>query len=198
MTELKRPERHFQPESIKPKLSSITNFYTQKVNEYWNRIKQLNEYADALENEISILKGMPNVEVLLDNTDKQLVVVPQFVAGWFEEKMSVAFSEVVSAYSFSGNEAIAWVYENGGIDLLCKMKLYGYTVEKEKLYLLKHIDFCKTDKDYDWFMIKFSDGPLNHLRVEKGQKPSTIDCKFTQQEIDSMEVGSYEQIKVEE
>ena len=53
MTELKRPERHFQPESIKPKLSSITNFYTQKVNEYWNRIKQLNEYADALENEIA-------------------------------------------------------------------------------------------------------------------------------------------------
>lgn len=128
--------------------------------------------------------------------DKPPVVVPQFVAGWFEEKMSVAFSEVVSAYSFSGNEAIAWVYENGGIDLLCKMKLYGYTVEKEKLYLLKHIDFCKTDKDYDWFMIKFSDGALNHLRVEKGQKPATIDCRFTQSEIDDMEVGSYEQIEV--
>lgn len=124
------------------------------------------------------------------------VEIPQFVAGWFEEKMSVAFSEVVSAYSFSGNEAIAWVYENGGIDLLCKMKLYGYTVEKEKLYLLKHIDFCKTDKDYDWFMIKFSDGALNHLRVEKGQKPATIDCRFTQSEIDDMEVGSYEQIEV--
>ena len=124
------------------------------------------------------------------------VEIPQFVAGWFEEKMSVAFSEVVSAYSFSGNEAIAWVYENGGIDLLCKMKLYGYTVEKEKLYLLKHIDFCKTDKDYDWFMIKFSDGALNHLRVEKGQKPATIDCRFIQSEIDDMEVGSYEQIEV--
>lgn len=125
------------------------------------------------------------------------VEIPQFVAGWFEEKMSVAFSEVVSAYSFSGNEAIAWVYENGGIDLLCKMKLYGYTVEKEKLYLLKHIDFCKTDKDYDWFMIKFSDGALNHLRVEKGQKPATIDCRFTQSEIDNMETGSYEQIEVD-
>lgn len=125
------------------------------------------------------------------------VEIPQFVAGWFEEKMSVDFSEVVSAYSFSGNEAIAWVYENGGIDLLCKMKLYGYTFEKEKLYLLKHIDFCKTDKDYDWFMIKFSDGALNHLRVEKGQKPATIDCRFTQSEIDNMETGSYKQIKVD-
>ena len=62
------------------------------------------------------------------------VEIPQFVAGWFEEKMGADFSEVVSAYIFSGNEAIAWVYENGGIVLLCKMKLYGYTVEKEQLY----------------------------------------------------------------
>ena len=77
MTELKRPERYVPFESIKPKLSSITNFYTQKVNEYWNRIKQLNEYADALENEISILKGKPKVKVLLDNigeTSSKIVV----------------------------------------------------------------------------------------------------------------------------
>lgn len=42
------------------------------------------------------------------------------------------------------------------------------------------------------------DGPLNYLRVEKGEKPSTIDCKFTQEEIDSMQTGSYEQIEVDE
>ncbi len=75
--------------------------------------------------------------------------------------------------------------------------LDGYQVEKPQLFYLKHIDFCKTDKHYDWFTIKFSDGALNHLRVEKGEKPSTIDCKFTKQEIDSMETGSYEQIEVE-
>jgi len=76
--------------------------------------------------------------------------------------------------------------------------LDGYTVEKPQLFYLKHIDFCKTDKHYDWFTIKHSDGPLNHLRVEKGQKPSTIDCKFTQQEIDSMQTGSYELVSVED
>ncbi|MDR2059499.1 MAG: DUF1642 domain-containing protein [Lactococcus lactis] len=79
------------------------------------------------------------------------------------------------------------------------LKLWNdFKVEKQPLFYLKHIDFCKTDKHYDWFTIKHSDGPLNHLRVEKGQKPSTIDCKFTQQEIDSMETGSYEQIEVTE
>ena len=89
-----------------------------------------------------------------------------------------------------------WIFEKGNSTVFERAFLDGYTVEKEKLYLLKHIDFCKTDKDYDWFMIKFSDGALNHLRVEKGQKPATIDCRFTQSEIDDMEVGSYEQIEV--
>ena len=82
-------------------------------------------------------------------------------------------------------------------DMLYKAIRFGYTVAKEKRFYLKHIDFCKRHKDYDWYMIKYSDGPLNHLRVEKGTLPLTVDTYFTQQEIDSMETGSYEQIEVE-
>lgn len=126
------------------------------------------------------------------------VEIPQFVAGWFEEKMSVAFSEVVSAYSFSGNEAIAWVYENGGIDLLCKMKLYGYTVEKEKLYLLKHIDISSRDTSINYYLTHTFTSPfIGHTGFSKLCDMSKIkDCHFTQQEIDDMETGSYEQIAV--
>ena len=68
---------------------------------------------------------------------KPLVVVPQFVAVWFEDKMLGSFSAVVVSYSFSDDEAITWVHDNGGLDLLCKMKLYGYTVKKEQLYVLE-------------------------------------------------------------
>lgn len=85
---------------------------------------------------------------------------------------------------------------NNKLFILSHLAITGYQVEKPQLFYLKHIDFCKTDKHYDWFTIKHSDGPLNHLRVEKWEKPSTIDCKFTQQEIDSMQIGSYEQIEV--
>ena len=85
---------------------------------------------------------------------------------------------------------------NNKLFILSHLAITGYQVEKQQLFYLKHIDFCKTDKDYDWFTIKFSDGALNHLIVEKGEKPSTIDCKFTKQEIDSMQTGSYEQIEV--
>ena len=67
---------------------------------------------------------------------KPLVVVPQIVADWFEDRMVASFLSVVLAYSFSvdEDEDIKWIRDNGGIDLLCKMKLYGYTVEKEQLY----------------------------------------------------------------
>jgi Protein of unknown function (DUF1642). len=130
---------------------------------------------------------------------KQLVVVPQFVADWFEEKMSVAFSEVVSAYSFSGNEVIAWVYENGGIDLLCKMKLYGYTVEKEKLYYLKHIDISRTNPLYDSYLSRHDVklGTFWHQTTAKNQKPELKKSMFTQEEIYKLQTGSYEQIEVE-
>ena len=68
---------------------------------------------------------------------KPLVEVPQFVVDWFEDGMVGTFSAVVASYSFNDNEAITWVHDNGGLDLLCKMKLYDYTVEKEKLYVLE-------------------------------------------------------------
>mgnify|MGYP003604142779 CR=1 FL=1 len=151
---------------------------------------------------------------------KELVEVPQCVADWFENQLKNNESK-----KFDGNDVFRIIqdvikvsndestWEDYGItDEIAKFaedneELFlnlivncsvgnGYTVKKE-VYVLKHIDFCKTDKDYDWFMIKFSDGALNHLRVEKGQKPATIDCRFTQSEIDDMEVGSYEQIEVE-
>ncbi|MDN5402849.1 MAG: DUF1642 domain-containing protein [Lactococcus sp.] len=75
---------------------------------------------------------------------KPLVVVPQFVADWFEDGMGGTFSAVVASYSFGDDEAITWVHDNGGLDLLCKMKLYGYTVEKEQLY---KVVFLKTGDD---------------------------------------------------
>ena len=133
---------------------------------------------------------------------KPLVVVPQIMADFIEEwkeefKLYGAFFEISEAYG-PGTELYDLVFQkSNGQDLFARAWLDGYTVEKEKKYLLKHIDFCKTDKHYDWFTIKHSDGPLNHLRVEKGEKPSTIDCKFTKQEIDSMQTGSYERIEVD-
>lgn len=147
-----------------------------------------------------------NAQLTKENEDlksqlqqQALPVVPEFVDKFLKSKP--IFNIVKYPIPI---EIITWANKQTGymdleinITYLVKLKANGYTVEKPQLFYLKHIDFCKTDKHYDWFIIKHSDGPLNHLRVEKGQNPSTIDCKFTQQEIDSMKTGSYEQIKVE-
>ena len=137
-------------------------------------------------------------------TDQQqaLPVVPEFVAVAIEKdkQANISISDVFEAtFSYENHhltEAGLWTKNNPEKYIIARN--IGYTVEKPQLFYLKHIDFCKTDKHYDWFTIKHSDGPLNHLRVEKGEKPSTIDCKFTQQEINSMQTGSYEQIEVAE
>ena len=77
MSELKRPERYVNFESIKPELREITEFYTRKVKDYLHCLKQLNEYADALENEISALKEtyVPKIKMTLDQRKKIMIFI---------------------------------------------------------------------------------------------------------------------------
>ena len=129
---------------------------------------------------------------------KPLVIVSQFVAVWFEDKMFGSFSAVVASYSFSDDEAITWVHDNGGLDLLCKMKLYGYTVEKEKKYTLKHIDLSKSSSDDSLYLTHGFYKALEHVRYSKDVDMSRFkQCHFTQTEIDKLNTGSYEQKEVE-
>lgn len=212
MSELKRPERYVQFESIKPELREITEFYTRKTADYQYRLKQLNEYADALENEISVLKENSKSKVLLDDMDKPLVVVPKFFADWFENQLKNNESK-----KFDGNDVFRIIQDvikvsNGestwgdyditdeivkfaedneelflNLIVNCSFKV-GYTVEKEKLFYLKN---------------KITGNRLYKQPKEAGSNLfEVIDClhkssmMFTQQEIDDMETGSYEQIAV--
>lgn len=190
-----RKMSEFEKELDKLRCSTIgsgSKFFTEAM------LKRHFGYWVSFESHEKIVQQVSALTIENEKLKADKQPVPKCVDDWFKCEIDGTFSAVVASYAFNDNlEAVKWVSENGGMGLLCKMYLYGYTVEKEKLYLLKHIDFCKTDKDYDWFMIKFSDGALNHLRVEKGQKPATIDCRFTQSEIDNMETGSYEQIEVD-
>ena len=106
------------------------------MSEFEKEYNDLGFRAQALD---AVLADKDIVENFKDwQPPKTLVVVPQIVADWFEDRMVASFLSVVLAYSFSvdedEDEDIKWIRDNGGIDLLCKMKLYGYTVEKEQLY----------------------------------------------------------------
>ena len=173
MSELKRPERYVHFESIKPKLKEITEFYTCKTADYQYRLKQLNEYADELENEISVLKETSKVEVLLDDMAKPLVVVPQIIADWFEYQLknnndldkfdgNDIFRIIQDVIKVSNDES---TWEDYGItdeiakfaedneelflNLIVNCSLgYGYTVEHEQLYEIRLPLPKNDDNDY--------------------------------------------------
>lgn len=194
MTKLKRPERYVQFESIKPELKEITEFYTRKTADYQYKIKQLNEYADALENEISVLKETPKVEVLLDDMAKPLVVVPRFVADFIKErkeslKLYGAFHEIDENYG-TGTELYDLVFASvDSQELFARAWLDGYTVDKEQLYYLKN---RVTNKYLMEHKVNFRFG-----EDESTEESACWKTKFNQSEIDKLNIGSYEQIPVE-
>ncbi|MFK4973361.1 DUF1642 domain-containing protein [Lactococcus garvieae] len=186
------------------------------------------EYAlkcEVAEERAEFKREIEKLKSQLEKQQPEIPEVPQFVADWLEycKEMQVSlyfavtyFIKVDSGkitegssshddYGFGVSEENSkLVREWFTSDVHNQEKLAFafitnfYTVAKEKRFYLKHIDFCKRHKYYDWYMIKHSDGPLNHLRVEKGTLPPTVDTYFTQQEIDSMETGSYELVPVED
>ena len=75
---------------------------------------------------------------------------------------------------------------------------YGYTVEKEKKYILKHIDLSKSSSDDSLYLAHGIYKRLLHARYSKDVDMSGIkQCHFTQSEIDKLNTGSYEQKEVE-
>lgn len=195
MTELKRPERYVQFESIKLELKEITEFYTRKTADYQYKIKQLNEYADALENEIYVLKETPKVEVLLDNMAKQLVVIPRLVADFIESENHNEYNregtlvfEHYNSYKGNGNcsELHEWIANN--FDTFLEAIVNGYTVEKEQLYYLKN----KNTGHILYRQPKEAGGDFIEVVATINEEYTW----FTQDEIDKLNIGSYEQIAV--
>ena len=153
---------------------------------------------------------------------KPLVKIPQFMADWFEYQLknnndldkfggNDIFRIIQDVIKVSNDES---TWEDYGITdeiakfaedneelflnliVNCSFKV-GYTVEKEKKYILKHIDLSK---QYNYNFLYLSHGrniELGHERIAKGIDMSKIEqCHFTQSEIDKLNVGSYEQIEV--
>lgn len=123
---------------------------------------------------------------------KPLVVVPQFVADWFEKNeddLSFKIWGYVINWKLQDKKSdfFRWMKkESECIEILIRMQ-DGYTVEKEKLYRLKN----KITNQY------INMNPYNGNCHESMVFGECYKCAFTQSEIDSMETGSYERIEVE-
>ena len=73
----------------------------------------------------------------------------------------------------------------------------GYTVEKEKKYILKHIDMSKLYTDVSLYLAHGFCKELDHVFYKDVNVHNADECHFTQSEIDKLNIGSYEKIPVE-
>ena len=150
-------------------------------------------------------------------TDQQqaLPVLPEDVAEWIEILKTKGLKPLKNpeTYEETGfteetlQDIVFWISEHQ--EDYMRAWLDGYTVEKPQiekpqiekpqLFYLKHIDMSKSDAHLNWYLAKGTDNVLIHQGIKKGKSPK-LKCilKLTQQEIDSMETGSYEQIPVED
>ena len=153
---------------------------------------------------------------------KQLLKIPQFMADWFEYQLknnndldkfdgNDIFRIIQDVIKVSNDESTWGDYgitdeiakfaednEELFLNLIVNCSLgYGYTVEKEKLYILKHIDLSEQYNSVSSYLAHAPSTKLQHESYVKAVDMSKIkQCHFTQSEIDKLNIGSYEQIEV--
>lgn len=91
------------------------------------------------------------LEDLRELDEPQKPVVPQFVADWIEEgkKHCKDVSDLFD-FNFTNKEVGNWFLQEKPFDLVARAWLDGYTVEKEKRYLVK----VKGVNDYGCYLNK--------------------------------------------
>ena len=132
---------------------------------------------------------------------KPLVAVPQIIGDWIE-LIKQRNRNVLTLLDSDDmpNDVYDWLFikeDDENINLILLAWIDGYTVEKEKKYILKHIDLSKSSSDDSLYLAHSHYTKLQHVRYSKDVDMSKIEqCHFTQEEIDKLHIGSYEQIEV--
>ncbi|WP_372757725.1 DUF1642 domain-containing protein [Lactococcus lactis] len=188
-------------------------YYQKAVRHHfknWHSEEEFQEMKESYWNQAeSILSMLEEIKSLKSQLQQQaLPVVPECVAEWIEDlknkgygplKNPGTYGEAISDLSDESLEKIlTWISQHQ--EEFMRAWLDGYTVEKPQLFYLKHIDMSKCSRYFDFYLEYDGNESMEHKRVDKGEKPGMGYEKsyytFTQQEIDSMQTGSYEQIPV--
>ena len=121
-------------------------------------------------------------EELLDDLkqldEPQKPTVPQFVADWYEKNKNNFEENIYDCIVGQGihsNEIREWIRETKSFQTLVNMHQFGYTVEKEKRYLVKvNVENCSTkylvfgEITGSWFFAhdKYGNVIIKHTRKE--------------------------------
>lgn len=127
-----------------------------------------------------------------------LPVVPECVAEWIEYVKEQDYNALELLYTHDiPNSVYDWLFkrDDDNINLILRAWLDGYTVEKQQLFYLKNkltTSYLALDINTGYYE-HWGEDIIPKLLNKQGYKTS-----FTQQEIDSMQTLSYEQIEVTE
>ncbi|ARE11644.1 hypothetical protein UC317_2488 [Lactococcus lactis subsp. lactis] len=167
-------------------LNALPVSHSTKYAKYWNKAQLLTVFKDW-------------------QPQQALPVVPDFVAEWIEILKTKGLKPLKNPETYEETgfteetllDIVFWISEHQ--EDYMRAWLDGYTVEKPQLFYLKHIDMSKSDAHLNWYLAKGTDNVLIHQGIKKGKSPK-LKCilKLTQQEIDSMQTGSYELVPVED
>lgn len=155
----------------------------KRRTEYFKVEKEYNRgFRDGLNNSIPVIRE-------IDAPERP--VVPQFVADFyelikddFEDGVYDLFVEFYEDGSELNTELYWWfkLDVNKPIETLVKMKLFGYEVEKEKLYTVElPSPNCPTDDHYILSRLKNGKIIVNRYCIEQWEKFG--DCQLTEAEI---------------
>lgn len=193
--EMKRPISNITQDSIKPLLSNAVEFYTNKNREAHKCIQERDEYINYLESKLSNAKPQQALPVVPDFIGK---LINTFGAPEDGKHINytASYLEIQKELDWIDNHQKTWL----------TALLIGFRVEKPQLFYLKHIDMSKRNSINDLYLKKYihadltaiGEHRLSHAMSAKGMYPPKDYCAFTQQEIDSMQTGSYELVPVED
>ena len=157
----------------------------KKFTEGAQTLKEWKEYAFLLEDKLKLQQ-------------QALPVVPEYVAEWIEILKTKGLKPLKNpeTYGETGfteeklQNIVFWISEHQ--EDYMRAWLDGYTVEKPQLFYLR-------EKNTGYYLRKTGNnmyGITPHYSNDYDE--NYMHYKFTQQEIDSMQTGSYEQIEVAE
>lgn len=146
---------------------NIKEVFCDECSKWW-KVEELSEWPDG---ELSC-EECESVLVRTDKYEPEKPVVPQFVADFYEsiedDFEDGVYGLCIQLYNCDLDGRINFWFgcnDNKPIETLVKMKLYGYEVEKEKLYTVEipnpngfiRLVLCK-DCDGKLFVATFSGG----------------------------------------
>ena len=171
--------------------------YREYTSELEKSNKGLKEKVLELENENSLLKDkntqFDSYGIVMKPIIKPLPAIPQFVADYIKKCKE---GDEWYGYAFSqddGSDLDMYFADNANCEKFFAAIIYGYTVEKPQLFYLKNKrELEDVGADLIGYIALYLKKDM-YYTTNKNRAG-----KFTQQEIDGMETGSYEQIEVAE